>query len=137
MKQIQYKWKLPILIDDEYNVLCGNSLKDSLPDDIIVVIAKKDELLERTCNHIELAVVEEGSEKRYHMIYQDLTKFFVKEKYANSQMQLFQFKEKGFITEENYIKPRAYNFTKHTKKVDKIEKTDYDIDLEIMKELLE
>lgn len=154
--QISYKWNLPILVDCELNVVLGNSLKDSLSDNIIIVIMDNNqrEVLFNALFEIESRIAEENSIKRFDAIASELTQFFKETRKQHVEyMSLFEMKEDRCITPELYILPPPYDFTKHSK--DKslfnegcvlmdefIERTtnskepDIKIDLEIMKELL-
>ncbi len=153
--QVSYKWNLPILVNSELKVVLGNSLKDSLPDNIFIVMIDNNqrEVLFNAFYEIENKIAIENSEKRLHAIHAEFTRFFreVRKKKVES-FELFPMKEEGFITEENYILPPPYDFTKHKHNNDLynegyvlmeefIEKTkgkepEIEVDLEILKELL-
>lgn len=155
--QLDYHWKMPILIDKDYNVILGNSLKDKLPDKVMVVVCHNTdrELLFQSLYEIELAVAEENNEKRINKIQVEIRDFFRETKKEKVEyMDLFSIKEDREVTPENYIEPPQYNFNKHGKGRDlfnennllfeefmEVEKTkekecDIEIDMEIMKELL-
>ena len=53
MQQVAYNWKLPILVDNEMTVLAGNSIKDKLNDDIIVIIVNKWDIMQEALFEME------------------------------------------------------------------------------------
>lgn len=155
MIQVQYKWNLPILVDTDLNVIIGNSLKDCLPDSIIIVQMDnyKREVLFQALYDIESKIAEENSEDRLNQLYTNMHGFFKEvRKPVTEYVSLFDIKETGFVTPENYIEPPPYDFNKHGKgkvlfnegyvlmdefleKQDSQE-SDIEIDMEILKELL-
>lgn len=158
--QLNFNWKLPILIDDDMNVVLGNSLKDALPDQIFVIKmdTNRRQVLFDALAEIETRLVEENSEIRITQLQDTLRDYILNSRKKNYQSEpLFQFKETECITPENYVEPPPYNFNKHSSKADLLinggnllseefyqmfageEKSDepaIEIDLEIMKELL-
>ena len=156
MIQIDYKWNLPILINTEYEVIVGNSLKDSLSDNIIVVIMDNNqrEVLFQALFDIEQKIAEENDETRLNQIYMAIRNFFTevrKPKFEN--IELFSLKEDRCITEELYIEPPPYDFNKHGKgkvlfndgnllleefldEISSGKEPEIEIDMEILKELL-
>ena len=116
MDQITKKWNLPILIDTDMNVIIGNSLKDCLPEDVIVITADPTdrEILFNALYEIEKSVVAENDPIRLDSIQNRFREFFIEvRRKKNTFTPLFEFKERGLITEENYIEPPPYNFNKH------------------------
>jgi len=157
MPQIKYLWKLPILIDKDLNVIIGNSLKDCLPDSIFVVVCDNydREVLFNSLFEIENAIALENSVERFDKIYTSVYWFFKEiRKEKIETISLFEdIKEDRLVTEENYIEPPAYDFNKHGKskpefnegfvlseefieKVVNSKEPEFEIDLEILKELL-
>lgn len=158
INQISFKWNLPILIDNEFNVLAGNCLNNYLSNDILVVIVNKNEVLEKNLYYIEQKVIEENSEKRFHTIYSEVLGYFNElRKPEVEQVTLFdEIKEKGIISEDNYILRKdsfkshgpkknedyqIYLWEEESKEVSKQPriKKNYEtieIDMEIMKEIL-
>lgn len=153
--QIKFKWTLPILIDTEFNVVAGNSLKDSLSDSIIVVVMDNNqrEILFQALYDIECKIAEENSEERINLIHTKLSEFFKEvRKPIVEQCSLFDLKEDRCITPEIYDEPPPYDFNKHGKGkilfnegyvlmdefLEKVEgkEPDIEIDMEIMKDLL-
>ena len=141
MNQIKYKWNLPILIDDEFNVMLGNSLKDSLGDDIYVFIYNHNDKLKENLYYIESKVVEENSIKRFNAIYSEVYGYINelrKDRYES--ISLFDFKENGIITEDNYEKPAEDDYKGHGRKYDDEEveeiMEEFELDEDILKELL-
>lgn len=159
MQQLQYKWDLPILVDTDKNVILGNSLKDCLPDWVIVVQTdnyNREGLFEALCL-LETCIANENSEKRLHTIYSEMHKYMglLKRKRFENET-LFTFKETECISPENYIEPPPYDFNKHKHldeysymtdplfeyMIEELEKKkeskelDIQVDLEILKELL-
>lgn len=158
MPQVPFKWKMPILIDSEKNVVCGNSLKESLPDSIIVVMMdnnQREALFEGLFN-LELSVANECSLERYDSAQSEVKEYLLlcrKPKYES--VELFPFKETLCITPENYVEPPPYNFNKHHSQENELynggfylseefieeeilerRESDIEVDLEILKELL-
>lgn len=155
IKQLQYKWTLPILVNDELEVVIGNSLKDSLPDNIIIVKMDNNqrEVLFQALYDIETKIAEENSEERLNLLQVELQQFFNEvRKPVVEYMDLFPMKEERIITPELYIEPPPYDFNKHGKGkvlfnegcvlmeefLEKSDKSDpeIEVDLEILKELL-
>lgn len=154
INQIQYKWKLPILVNHKREVIAGNSLYDSLPDEILVCVIEKNQKLEDNLFYIEEKVVEEGKIERVGILDSELRNYFKElRKPETQQLTLFDnVKETGLISEENYIL-RKDKFKSHGYKniledyqlylfeseEDEIKSSRYDdieIDMEILKELL-
>lgn len=156
MPQVTYKWNIPILIDNEMNVIAGNSLKECLDNNILVTVCDNydREVLFTAIREIEIKIAEENSYERIEMIYSELYNFFKETRKPKIEtFSLFDVKEDRFITEENYIEPPAYDFDKHGKakplfndgcvlseefieKVINSKEPEFEIDLEILKELL-
>ena len=156
MLQINFKWNLPILIDTDFNVVAGNSLKDSLSDNIIVVIMDNNqrEVLFQALFDIEEKIAEENDKNRLNQIYIKVRDFFREVRKPRVEtIELFNTRENRCITEELYIEPPPYDFNKHGKGkilfndgnllleefLDEIEsgkEPDIEIDMEILKELL-
>lgn len=158
--QINYKWNLPILIDNKYNVLVGNSLKDILPDEVIVVITNYNPTLEETLYYVENKVVEENSEDRFNVINYEIREYFKElRKPPIETISLFdEIKETRTINSEIYRMPPEDDYKGHGRNYDveediqmylweeatekqkeKTKKNKFDeiqIDTEIMKELL-
>lgn len=157
MPQLSYKWNLPILINTEFEVIAGNSLKDSLSDNIIVVVMDNNqrEVLFQALFDIETKIAEENDENRLNLLHRSLTDFFKevrKPKFEN--ISLFEeVKETRCITEELYDEPPAYDFNKHGKgkqlfndgyvlseefieAVASGKEPEIEVDLEILKDLL-
>lgn len=155
MPQLQYKWNLPILVNTEKKVIIGNSLKDSLPDNIIVVVIDNNqrETLYQALHDIELKIAEENSVDRLNQIYTAIHGFFKEvRKPVIEYIELFRLEENRCITPETYIEPPPYDFNKHGKGkilynegfvlmdefLEKAESKEdlIEIDMEILKELL-
>lgn len=156
MPQITYNWNLPILVNTEYEVIVGNSLKDSLPDNIFIVICDNNqrETLFQALYDIELKIAEENNSDRINQLYIEFRSFFKEVRKPKIEtIELFNIKEDRCITEELYIEPPPYDFNKHGKgkvlfndgnllleefleAVEKGKEPEIEIDLEILKELL-
>lgn len=135
-----YDWNLPILIDINRNVLLGNSLKDSLPEEVYVVIYHYDnETLRKALWNIENGVAVENSKERIHLIITKLRNFFRDvRKPKIEQMSLIDYKDESLISEENYIlMENSFIKDNHAKrkKQEPVEE-EFEIDDEILKELL-
>jgi len=156
MPQIIYKWNIPILVDNNLNVILGNSLKDCLSDKVFLVIVDSfdREVLFDALKEIELKIAEENSKERIEMIYAEIYNFFKEVRKPKIEtVSLFSYQEAEEITEETYVEPPAYDFNKHGKvklqfndgcvlseefieKVVNGKEVDIEIDMEILKELL-
>lgn len=156
MEQFNYKWILPILVNHKREVIAGNSLYDSLNDEIMICVIEKNQMLEDTLYYVESKVVEEGKIERVGKIDCELRGYFKElRKPETEQLSLFEEpKEYRCISEENYKRPNAEITYSHGRKVDseeyqlylfeeyiekKINKNEFDeieVDLEILKELL-
>lgn len=154
--QITYNWNLPILINTDYEVVAGNSLKDSLSDSIIVVIMDNNqrEVLFQAIYDIETKIAEENNSDRINQLYIEFRDFFREVRKPKVEtIELFEIRENRCITEELYDEPPAYDFNKHGKgkvlfndgnllleefleAVEKGNKPEIEVDLEILKELL-
>lgn len=141
ISQLKTDWNYPILIDKENNVIVGNSLKDSLKDEVITIIIEVSQDIKDDLFAIESKIAEENSESRINSIKYNLSEYFKnlrKEKYE--EVSLFDYKDTTLITEENYIAPNetvtyAHGIKKDNEKVDEIIE-EYEIDEEILKELM-
>lgn len=153
--QFNYKLNLPLLIDSDYNVLLGNSFKDVLPEKIIVFIIDAWHYYEMVFTKLEEEILSSDNPEFWlGQIERDITKFVKNELIVNDQKELFKYENRELLTEENYKKGGAYDFVKAKKIKEKakdeqlklIEFEDeeeeeskdsgYEIDMEIMKELL-
>lgn len=153
MPQISYKWILPILVNHKREVIAGNSLKDSLPEELLIAVIEKNQILEDNLFYIESKVVEENNPKRIGTFDFELREYFKElRKPETEQLSLMNdVKEYGLISEENYL-VRRDTFKSHGPKK---EEDDYqlllfeepseeikkvideiEVDLEILKELL-
>ena len=70
MKQIDFKFNLPLLINRKGEVLLGNCLKKQIlkKKSYPVIIVEKDDYMKQILKDLELTVVEENSIERYHAI---------------------------------------------------------------------
>lgn len=135
MQQVAYNWKLPILVDNEMTVLAGNSIKDKLNDDIIVIIVNKWDIMQEALFEMEEALSKEENWKYwYDSAERKLRRYFEIERKGDNQLSLFDYKNYEMITEENYIKPKAYDFEKHNVKSHNENVEEVDIDLSILEE---
>lgn len=156
---MKYNWNLPILVNDKLEVVVGNCLKDSLNDEVLIIMIDKNDLLEENLFYMESKIVEENSEKRINVIYCEIREYlreYRKPKVEN--ISLFEEpKNTNLITEENYI-IRKDQFKSHGYKKneedyqlrliefeDEVIKSvsnsraeffDFEVDYEILKELL-
>lgn len=139
MNQLNYKWKYPILIDESNNVYLGNSLKESLSDEVIVIIIKENQMLKDDLIYIESKIVEENSEKRIRTIENEVYNYIMAtRKPIYKEEKLFHYEDKGLITEENYIKMEN-SFRKHNGRISEDEEEiieDFEIDMEVLKDLI-
>lgn len=153
MPQIDYKWSLPILVDHKRNVVLGNSLRDRLNSEVIVIVIEKNERLTEDLLFIENKLAEENNLKRIGFLESELKELLREiRKPIVENIDLFEFRDTSCITEENFILPPPYDFTKHRKKdvndmqirlfefEDEVKQNkpvdDIEVDLEILKELL-
>lgn len=156
MNQINYNWKLPILVNHKREVIAGNSLYDILPENIIICVIEKNQLLEDNLQYIEEKVVEENKVERFGTIDSEIREYFKElRKPPSEQLSLFDdIKDNRCISEENYKRPNAEITYSHGRKNDVIDYQLYlldeeiaekeikssldeiEVDLEILKELL-
>jgi len=154
MPQLDYKWSMPILVDHKRNVLLGNSLRDRLNNEVIIIVIEKNERLAEDLLFIENKLAEENNLKRIGRLEAEIRDYLREvRKPIVENVDLFEFRDTNCITEENFILPPPYDFTKHRKKdindlqirlfefEDEIKQgkpaeDDIEIDLEILKELL-
>lgn len=157
MPQLNFNWNLPILVDTDYNVIVGNSLKDCLSDSIIIVIMDnyQREVLFQALYDIETKIAEENDENRLNAIYKSIRDFFreVRKPQVENISLFEELKETRCITEELYDEPPAYDFNKHGKgkqlfndgfvlseefieEVVSGKEPEIEVDLEILKDLL-
>lgn len=157
MPQFDYKWNLPLLIDSDYNVLLGNSFKEVLPEEPTVFIINSWHYYETIFTKLEEEILSSDNPEFWlGQIERDIIKFVRNELIINDQKELFKYKNRELLTEENYKKGGAYDFVKAKKIKEKVKDEqlkliefddedeneeeskdrDYEIDMEIMKELL-
>lgn len=156
IQQLDYPWKMPILIDKDLNVIAGNSLKDSLPSEVIVVVCHnyQREFLFQCLYEIEEKIALENSHDRLNTLQMQVREFFKQVmKPKIETVDLFTIEEHRCITPERYIEPPPYDFNKHRNirelfnegnllleeflELEKIQdEPEIEIDMEILKELL-
>ena len=138
--QIDFKWKLPILVDSQYNVILGNCIKDKLDNNVIIVIKDLDEIVVNNLKYIELRIAEEASDYRLGCIDACLREFFNELREPEvEQVSLFNYKDITLITEDNYNPPNEEITYSHGRSNnDNIEEIieEYEIDEEMLKELM-
>ena len=123
MKQFSFNWKLPILVDHNKNVILGNSLKDSLPNTIIVIVVDGNgrEPLFEALFEVEEKVVEEHDPQRLVTLQGELRQYLYQARKVEYEYEpLFSHKETACITPETYIEPPPYEFNKHGRTKDDI-----------------
>ena len=157
MPQCPVKMRVPLLIDDEFNVLLGNSLRGRSDSEICIIIPKWDYYKE-VLPTLEREILEDKDVEQWcYKIDKQICDFIKDERIINEQISLFDFKERSLLTEENYKRGGAYDFKKansrHKDEIDdqlrliifeddeqleriKKKEDDIQIDLEILKELL-
>lgn len=158
MPMAPVKMRTPLLIDEEFNVLLGNSLKERNNDYEIAIVVKKWEYYKVVLPTLEKEILEDkDAEQWLYKIDKQVCDYLKDEKIINEQISLFDFKEASLLTEENYQRGGAYDFKKassrHKDEIDdqlrlivfeddeqlerlKKKEDDIKIDLEILKELL-
>lgn len=151
------KMRVPLLIDEEFHVLLGNSLKGR-SDTELVIIAKKWEYYRDIFPVLEKEILEDkDAEQWLYKIDKQICDFIKDERIINEQLSLFDFKERSLLTEDNYQRGGAYDFKKassrHKDEIDdqlrliefaddetlermKKKEDNIKIDLEIMKDIL-
>lgn len=118
-KTIDYRTKLPFIIDEENNVLIGNSMRDSYEkdEDIECIVIKGNDYLADALYFLEDSVAAEKSVDRYRQIDSDLRRYLADEKDTSENLSFFNLQVLETITPETYITPPPYNFEKGRKKV--------------------
>lgn len=137
IEQINYPWNLPILVDKDYNVIMGSSLKNVLSEQLLVVVLKEpSEGIRRNLFEIESAIAVQKDLVRVDSYNKLLYRYLKDTRYINEQLELLDYRDTNIITEENYKIPPLRSFRNNKDdKTKKIEE-DFDIDLSIMEELL-
>lgn len=115
IQQIDFKFKLPLLINRRGEVLLGNCqkqhvLKKQFQD---VVVVQMDDYIVPILKDLELAVVEENSVERYHAIEKEMRSYLNSFNQDYELLSLFddeELRENGLITKENYIRPYTHRF---------------------------
>lgn len=127
---ITFKSNLPLLIDKNNNVICGNSLRNNYKNDesIKCIIVKSDTFIADTLYYVECVVADENSIERLNDIEHTLKSYLRNETSKTELLTLFDYKVKECITESNFKKPPPYNFEKHKRKKVKDEEEDMSYD---------
>ena len=138
---VNFNWKtLPILVDIEYNVIAGNSVRNNVPEELIIIQADLDSKVKDAVIYYETKIAEENKITRYHQIEIQVLDYLREIKKPEIEWNpLFEYEELGTITEDNYIAPSEEVTYAHgiKKDVEEIkEELEFDIDLELLKELL-
>lgn len=131
MEQIDYVFDLPILIDRRGYVLLGNSIKNQVINNETVeaIVVSVDDYMKGILYEIESVVVGEGSLDRFRNIEAELKNYLADFDRKFEVLSLFddeELRETRLVTEDNFIKPPAYNFDKGTKKADNSDDLDDD-----------
>ena len=121
MQQIDYQFKLPLLIDRRGYVLLGNSVKEQHihKEELDVVVISVDDYLKDVLYEIEKAVVKENKLERCIEIEKELSQYLREFNKDYELISLFddeEIKEYRLITNENFIMPPPYNFKKNSNK---------------------
>jgi len=112
----EFKFDLPLLIDEKNKVISGNSLRNNydMLDKVKCIVIKENSFLSNALADIEKEVILENSQDRFYEIQAELKKY-LKSFSNNDYTKISLFDEslvidKGFITEENYEKPVQYDY---------------------------
>jgi len=108
--------KVPLLIDTQYNVILGNSLRVHFKplDEIECIIIQSDEFIKSALAEVETSVALEDSFERIKTIETELKIFFSTFNQNYEMLTLFSpEREKHLITNANFDRPPLYNFIKH------------------------
>lgn len=115
--QTDFNWDLPLLIDDQNNVLLGNSnysKYDDLLQDVKCLIMKNDSYLQTALSKIEFEIITEDNQQRFYDIQKELKDYLSQ---FNNQFESFSLFDlppvEELITEENYEDPGDYDYIKH------------------------
>ena len=116
---IDYKTRLPFIIDAENNVLIGNSMRNNYEkdEDIECIVIKSDDYIADALYFLEDSVAAEKSVERYQQIEFALRSYIADEKDKSENLSFFDLKVLDTITPKNYITPPPYNFEKGRKKI--------------------
>lgn len=113
---INFNFKIPILVDSEYNVILGNSLRNRQSETFFVIVLNNvNKFMIDTLHDLEKALAEENNEARFNQIEMEVEDFIKKDRVNIETFSLFDFKEEACITKETYRKPPDYDFKKHSK----------------------
>lgn len=109
MPQMNFNWKLPILVDRDYNVYAGNSLKDSLQERQECIIISVNTYLQECLFNAEQTLAIENSKERYLKAQEEIKKYLKLIEPTVETFSLFTDEEVSdrvtLITEENYKEP--------------------------------
>ena len=119
MPQLSVNLDVPLLVNEQNDVLIGNSLKKYLTGDIKCVIINNEiaNHLNKWLNDLENYLIEEKNIKRYHDIENDIRDFLKEVNYIKSDENLFLLnREVRTIEEVDFDKPGKFRFKKSRKK---------------------
>jgi hypothetical protein len=133
-------WDLPILIDDDFNVLLGNLFRNNLPSKVLVIKADKyKEQIKDFALNLENALADENSFGRFEGIKKELKEYLSKSKHIEMNIDNFSLvdfnscRDDEMISPDNYIQPSEYSFEKKKKNRKKeellLDPDQYDTDL--------
>lgn len=141
MTQVRYDWKSVIIINKNNEVVAGNFLKDSLGDVVNTFVIDTNPALEEAFYNLETLISKENNLRRIETFHKVTQSFFYYELHPIEKLSLFDLKDDGLISEDTYRRPPLMSYRnndsqKEDEPVIKKKEIDFDIDLEIMKELL-
>lgn len=114
LPDLTFKSKLPLLINQNNEVILGNSIKNCYGEEVSCIKINCIDFLKNCLYNIENELIKENNIDRLYEIEKELMEFIEKElKKEIEQITLFDYKERNFITEENYNHLPEYDFVKH------------------------
>lgn len=113
--QVDTELNIPFITDKKNKVIFGNMIRNqhlSFNEEIQIVELDIDEYTKNVIIEIEMAIASENNPERLRSMEEQLMNYLKNHESKIEMIQLFDYKEQGLITEDNFIAPPAYNFVK-------------------------
>ena len=129
LPHIKFKTTLPLLINQNNEVLLGNSIKNNYLNLVDCIKIQANNYLRYCLYNLEKTLIEENDLTRLYSFEKEIREYINCELLEVNSESLFDYKETGFIDETRYNKPPAYNFEKHNTKKNNKQEEDKNVDL--------
>lgn len=113
LPDIDFKTTLPLLINQNNEVLLGNSIKKCYNNFVDCIRISSNNFLKKCLYNLENSLIKENNIVRLYSIEKELKEYINKELLKFDEFTLFDYKETGFINESNYKQLPEYDFIKH------------------------